>query len=298
MKIKIKTKSNPAKPRRPPEISVRPNLAARPICAGPSPQAAPDPNGKTADRPPPQSEAPPARRPWPPNRIEKKNQEQAKTSQNKPKQVKRSGGSAPGAAILGQTKNQALRGQPQTRPRSAGFRHYRACAKAAQPRKPQAPGEPPQGAGGGGTAGRTGKCGEQASARRGIKPAAALLSFPSLATHFHCVPLKPLRRTRAEGRSARPNGRFVAKNATRPQLRSNAPRRIAGRRRAPSDGVCRKAEAGKRKGKRKTENGRREEKRRKKGRNKKTAACRGGYLGVAGSSSAAKIRGALSRRGG
>ena len=63
----------------------------------------------------------------------------------------------------------------------------------------------------------------------------------------------------------RPNGRFVAKNATRPRLRSNAPRRIEGRRRTPSDGVCRKAGAGKRKGKRKAENGKRAEKKERKG---------------------------------
>ena len=297
MKIKIKTKSNPAKPRRPPEISVRPNLAARPICAGPSPQAAPDPNGKTADRPPHRAKPPPPGALG--RRIELRKKTKSKPKQAKTSQNKSNDPAAPPRArrSSGKQKTKRFGANRKRGPEAPDFGIIAHAPKPPNPVNPKRPASRPKGRGGG-TAGRTGKCGEQASARRGIKPAAALLSFPSLATHFHCVPLKPLRRTRAEGRSARPNGRFVAKNATRPQLRSNAPRRIAGRRRAPSDGVCRKAEAGKRKGKRKTENGRREEKRRKKGRNKKTAACRGGYLGVAGSSSAAKIRGALSRRGG
>lgn len=267
MKIKIKTKSSPAKPRRPPEISVRPNLAARPICAGPSPQAAPDPNGKTADRPPPTERSPPAQRPWPPNRIEKKNQEQAKTSQNKPNDP-----AAPprGAAILGQTKTKRFGANRKRGPEAPDFGIIAHAPKPPNPVTPSARRAAPRGGGG-----EKKPPEEQANAasRRPLgggsnrlQPFSPFpLSRPIFAVFLSSHYAEP------EPKADRP-GRTVDSSQRMPRGRSSAQTRRGGSkagaaRQATAFAAKPEQEKGREKGRRKTGRGRK--KRREKGRNKK-----------------------------
>ena len=256
--IRNKNRIEPAKPRRAPKISVRPNLAARPICAGPTPKRRPTPTGKRRIAPPPGAKARPSRQ----ARLAAASiwEKKQRASLSKSKQAKRSCGPAPGRGDPGQTKNQALRGQRQTRPRSAEFRHYRACAAAAKPQSPKRAASRAKVGGGErrNTAERTGKCGEQASARRGIKPAAgfSLLSL-FLATRFHCFLLKPLCRAwpkpdRLIARAGRSNRRKECHSASVSLKRSAANRRPD---RASSDGGGLKAKERKRKGRAKAEDG-------------------------------------------
>ena len=118
----------------------------------------------------------------------------------------------------------------------------------------------------------------------------ALLSLS--VAHFHCVPLKPLCRAPAE-RSIRSKECHAASAPLKRAAADRRPAAHAKRRRLPQS-RSRKKE-GKKEGGKREEGGKKGEKREE---IKKTAACRGGFFGVAGSSPAAKIRGALSRRGG